>query len=246
MRHLIWTITATAVIGTATVTDVNAAENSRASKEETIGVGAGAIIGAAAGGPVGFIVGAAVGAKLGDTMHKKDNRIDTLTTSLDASHQSISSLEDDVDELTTNIDTVTAELEQVRRVSRPELISLMQAGIAMDLLFRTDEDVLADTTGIRLQELALTLSAMPEIQVQLDGFADERGDADYNQQLSERRVQFVRNQLIAAGIDPARIGHAAHGEVPAQDDNVDSLALERRVSVKLFIDESPSFASTPN
>ena len=85
MRHLIWTITATAVIGTATVTDVNAAENSRASKEETIGVGAGAIIGAAAGGPVGFIVGAAVGAKLGDTMHKKDNRIDTLTTSLDAS-----------------------------------------------------------------------------------------------------------------------------------------------------------------
>ena len=246
MRHLIWTITATAVLGTATVSAAGAAQDSHASKEETIGVGAGAIIGAAAGGPVGFIVGAAVGAKLGDTMHKKDDQIGTLTTSLDASHRSISRLEDDVNELTSNIDTVTDELEHVRRVSRPELISLMQAGIAMDLLFRTDEDVLADTTGIRLQELALTLSAMPDIQVQLDGFADERGDADYNQQLSERRVQFVRDQLIAAGINPARIVSTAHGEVPAQDDNVDSLALERRVSVKLFIDESPSFASTPN
>ena len=246
MRHLFWTITATAVIGTTIVSNAGAAENSRASKEETIGVGAGAVIGAAAGGPVGFILGAAVGAKLGDTMHKKDNRIDTLTASLDTSHRSIADLEDDVNELSSNVDTVTAELDQVRRVSRPELISLMQAGIAMDLLFRTDEDVLADTTGIRLQELALTLAAMPEIQVQLDGFADERGDADYNQQLSERRVRFVRDQLIAAGIDSSRIGHTAHGEVPAQDDNVDSLALERRVSVKLFIDESPSFASTPN
>ena len=246
MRHLIWTITATAVIGAATVANAGAAENTRASKEETIGVGAGAVIGAAAGGPVGFVVGAALGARLGDAMQKKDKRIDTLTTSLDTSRQSVADLEDDVHELTSNIDTVTAELEQVRRVSRPELISLMQAGIAMDLLFRTDEDVLADTTGIRLQELALTLAAMPDIQVQLDGFADERGDAEYNQRLSERRVQFVRQQLIAAGIDPARIGHTAHGEVPAQDDNVDSLALERRVSVKLFIDESPSFASTPN
>ena len=244
MRHLICTITATAVIGTATI--ASAAENGHASKQETIGVGTGAVIGAVAGGPVGFIVGAAVGAKLGDTMQSKETHIDTLTTSLDAPRQSIDDLEDDVRELTSNVDTVTAELEQVRRVSRPELVSLMQAGIAMDLLFRTDEDVLADTTGIRLQELALTLAAMPDIQVQLDGFADERGDANYNQQLSERRVKFVRDQLIAAGINPARIGHNAHGEVPAQDDSVDSLALERRVSVKLFIDESPSFASTPN
>ena len=29
-------------------------------------------------------------------------------------------------------------------------------------------------------------------RIQLDGFADERGDAAYNEALSERRVQFIR------------------------------------------------------
>ena len=43
----------------------------KASKEETIGIGSGGVIGAVAGGPVGFIVGSAIGAKLGDNWHKK-------------------------------------------------------------------------------------------------------------------------------------------------------------------------------
>lgn len=245
MRNLIWTITATTLIVTASLVTTSAAHAKQASKQETIGVGTGGVIGAAAGGPVGFVIGAAIGAKLGDTLNKKDGKIDSLTTSLDTSSSSVDELEDDVRQLQSNFDTVSAELAQVRRTSRPQLVSLMQAGIAMDLLFRTDEHVLADATGIRLQELATALAGMPDIQVQLDGFADERGEAEYNLQLSEKRVEFVRDQLIAAGIDPSRIGHAAHGEAPAQDDNVDSLALERRVSVKLFIDESPSFASTP-
>ena len=86
---------------------------------------------------------------------------------------------------------------------------------------------------------------MPDIYVQLDGFADERGASDYNFELSRKRVEFVRDQLVDAGIHPSRIRIAAHGETPAQDDSVDSYALERRVSLKLFIDDSPSFASTP-
>ena len=45
----------------------------------------------------------------------------------------------------------------------------------MDLLFRTDEYALADTTGGRFASLASTLASMPDIRVQLDGFADERG-----------------------------------------------------------------------
>lgn len=55
----------------------------------------------------------------------------------------------------------------------------------------------------------------------------------------------MRDQLAAAGIEPSRIRITAHGEAPAQDDSIDSYALERRVSLKLFIDDSPSFASTP-
>lgn len=246
MRKSIWTITATSLVLAGLASTAPAAQAESTSKEETIGIGTGGVIGAVAGGPVGLIIGAAIGATLGDTLHRKDSEIDSLTSSLDDSRGTIDDLEYNVSELTTDFETLSAELEQVERVSRPELVNLMQAGIAMDLLFRTDEHVLADTTGGRLNELAQKLSTMGDIRIQLDGFADERGDSDYNQQLSEKRVQFVREQLIAAGIDAGRISHTAHGEAAAQDDTVDSFALERRVSVKLFIDDSPAFASNPD
>jgi outer membrane protein OmpA-like peptidoglycan-associated protein len=148
--------------------------------------------------------------------------------------------------LNRNLDSLSAELERLRAVDRPELVSLMQAGIAMDLLFRTDEHVLADTTGGRLAELAGELAIMSDIRVQLDGFADERGDSDYNLQLSQKRVEFVREQLVAAGVDPSRIQVSAHGEAPAQDESADSYALERRVSLRLFIDNSRPLAANSN
>jgi len=138
-----------------------------ASTKENIGIGSGAVVGALAGGPVGFIIGAAIGAKLGDAANSKSERIDALQGSLQDSQRSVASLESGIDEL-------SAEVEQLQSVARPELVSLMQAGIDMDLLFRTDEFALTDTTGDRLAQMAGTLARMPGVRIQLDGFADER------------------------------------------------------------------------
>jgi outer membrane protein OmpA-like peptidoglycan-associated protein len=218
------TIALIAILALATQT-----ASAAASKEENIGVGSGAIVGAIAGGPVGFIIGAALGAKLGDTLHSKSERIDTLQGSLQDSEQSVAMLEHGIDEL--------------KDIARPELTSLMQAGIDMDLLFRTDEFALTDTTGDRLTQMAATLANMPGVRIQLDGFADERGDAAYNHVLSEKRVEFVRNLFITSGVHPTRISSSAHGESVAQNPDIDSYALERRVSVKLFIDNASSVAS---
>jgi outer membrane protein OmpA-like peptidoglycan-associated protein len=211
----------------------------KSSKEEGIGIGSGSLVGAIVGGPVGFIVGAAVGAKIGDSIHKKNERIDNLQDTVASSNNTVDRLEDDVD-------TLNVEIDRLQNVARPELVSLLQAGIAMDLLFRTDESVLADTTGDRLAQLAGTLAGMSDIHIQLDGFADERGGAAYNQALSERRVQFIRDQFVAAGVHPDRINVSAHGESAAEDENLDSYALERRVSMTLFIDNAPSLAANPN
>lgn len=238
------TISAIAALGLIALAP--AAAQAGASKQENIGVGSGAIIGAAAGGPVGLIIGAAIGASIGDNIHQKTSEIESLSVSLEQSRGEVEILERDVSDLDADIDALNADLERLQRIARPEVVSLLQAGIAMDLLFRTDESVLADTTGIRLNELATTLATMPDIQVQLDGFADERGDEGYNQQLSQQRVEFVRDQLIAAGIQPSRISVAAHGESPAQDESIDSYALERRVSLTLFVDTTPALAANPN
>lgn len=231
------------IIITVAVAAYLPAASANASKEENIGVGSGVVIGALAGGPVGAIIGAAIGAKAGDTVHKRSETIDTLSGALDDSRGDVSNLESDIRALNRDIDSLSAELAQFEEIDRPQLVNLMQAGIAMDLLFRTDEYVLADTTGGRLSELAGAVASMKDVRIQLDGFADERGDADYNLALSAKRVDYVRDQLVAAGVDPARIHTSAHGEAPAQDDTVDSYALERRVALKIFIDKSAAVAS---
>ena len=237
--------TISAITALSLVTMVPVAAQAAASKQERIGVGAGAIVGAAAGGPVGLIIGAAIGAGIGDNIGQKNDEIETLSAELAASRSEVVRLERDIDRMDRDLDTLSAELQQMQRYSSPETVSLLESGIVTDLLFRTDEAVLADTTGSRLHELATTLAAMPGIQVQLDGFADERGDEQYNQELSEQRVEFIREQLVAAGVDASRITANAHGESPAQDDTVDSYALERRVSLKLYTDDVTSVAANP-
>lgn len=57
--------------------------------------------------------------------------------------------------------------------------------------------------------------------VRLTGHADRlnsTGHGDYNQRLSERRVQTVREMLVRMGVDPAKVRTEARGdELPVQD-----------------------------
>ncbi|MBT8086570.1 MAG: DUF456 family protein [Gammaproteobacteria bacterium] len=232
------TIALLATLTASLLTSAPASAAGNASKEETVGVASGAVIGAAAGGPVGFIVGAAIGARIGDIFYQKNNKLQTLETALGESRVTAASLEN-------NLDTLTNEIDRLQAVARPELIALLQAGIDMDLLFRTDESTLLDTTGERLTQLAATLATMPDIRIQLDGFADTRGDEQYNFELSKKRVEFVRGLLIDAGVHPDQVIFSAHGESTARDETLDSYALERRVGVKLFINDTTSVASNP-
>lgn len=238
MRNILWTVTVLALVAAAP-----AASAKEASREETIGVGVGGLLGAIAGGPVGFIIGAGIGAKIGDEIDNRNDEIDSLNVSLDESETTVVELERDLEAVTADFNEAAGELEHMQRLAQPELIAMMQTGVNVDLLFRTDEDVLSDSMGTRLWSLAQSLATNPNIHVRLDGFADERGDVEYNQRLSERRVEFVRDQLIAAGVDESRISYTAHGEVTAQDETIDSFALERRVSLRFYIDGATSVAA---
>ena len=228
------------------VSTASAAEGG-ASRDETIGVGAGVVIGALAGGPVGAVVGAAIGAKLGDSFGQKSARIDLLDAEVESGRKNIARLEKDVRRLGRDNSALDKDVRRLQAMNRPELIALLQAGIEMDLLFRTDEHVLADETGSRLGTMAETLASIPDVRVRLDGYSDERGDASYNHGLSLRRAEHVRDVLIASGVPASRIDVAAHGESPVSAPSVDNYALERRVSLTLFVSDSvsPSLAAAP-
>ena len=233
---LLHRIIATALALAITVPALGAERS--ASSAEHVGVGAGVVAGAVAGGPVGALLGAAVGAKLGDAFRSRQERADALAAELDVERAGRSGLQ-------AQNRALESEIDRLRSAARPELVSLLQAGIEMDLLFRTDEHVLINATDARLKSFASTLAALPDVEIRIDGYSDERGDEAYNLRLSEKRAAYVRDALVGAGFPSARIHVNAHGESPAADATPDSFALERRVSMTVSIRDAESLAATP-
>ena len=69
----------------------------------------------------------------------------------------------------------------------------------------------------------------------VEGYTDDRGDAAYNQHLSEQRAQAVKDELVAHGVDASIIKTAGFGESkPIADNNTrDGRAQNRRVTIKV-------------
>jgi hypothetical protein len=55
------------------------------------------------------------------------------------------------------------------------------------------------------------LESKPEAHLILEGYADPRGDAEYDQKLSERRVERVKSFLVQQGVSEAKIDTKAFG-----------------------------------
>ena len=212
-----------------------------ASREEMTGAGTGAVLGAVVGGPVGLILGGAAGAVLGDRFHQREARGDALAAELDAARGERDRLQATLQRQRNDTGRALAELERLRASGGDELAALLEAGLQMDLPFRTDEDELHTALSARLLTLAGRIAGAPDIAIQIDGYADPRGSSDYNAALSLKRAESVRRILQQAGVPADRITTFGHGEPVATADDAapvdaspDELALARRVTVTLY------------
>lgn len=79
-------------------------------------------------------------------------------------------------------------------------------------LFAFDSAVLASSQP-KLDEIATALKATPSVSnVVISGFTDRLGSDKYNQKLSERRANAVRDYLVSAGITADRLNAVGQGE----------------------------------
>jgi OOP family OmpA-OmpF porin len=71
--------------------------------------------------------------------------------------------------------------------------------------------------------------------VVVEGYTDDSGDAAYNQQLSEKRAEAVKAELVANGANPDKISTVGHGEDnPIADNSTrEGRAKNRRVEIKV-------------
>ncbi len=74
-----------------------------------------------------------------------------------------------------------------------------------------------------------------DLNITIEGHADERGTREYNLALGERRANSVRGYLIALGVNPSRVGTISYGkERPAvPGSNETSWAQNRRGVTKV-------------
>jgi outer membrane protein OmpA-like peptidoglycan-associated protein len=86
----------------------------------------------------------------------------------------------------------------------------------------------------QLDEIARLLSTQPKLKLRITGHTDNRGGADYNVQLSQRRAQAIVAALVGTyGISGDRLSAAGMGaNAPvASNDNEDGRARNRRVEL---------------
>lgn len=104
----------------------------------------------------------------------------------------------------------------------------------LEVQFGFDRWNLSDRDQTSLVGLVKELKANDKLAVELEGYTDQVGDAEYNVQLSQRRVEAVRRFLVKQGVEQPRI-HAV-GLGPILDPSTPK-EKKRRVTVKLTLAE---------
>ncbi|MGJ8586009.1 MAG: peptidoglycan-associated lipoprotein Pal [Marinosulfonomonas sp.] len=90
-------------------------------------------------------------------------------------------------------------------VGDPRSPAYFQQTIGDRVLFEVDQSVLTPTALATLQQQAEWLMTNGEYTAIIEGHADEQGTREYNQALSEKRANAVKDFLVSRGVSSARL-----------------------------------------
>jgi peptidoglycan-associated lipoprotein len=105
---------------------------------------------------------------------------------------------------------VRAEAEA--RAARERATAAARASIEEMVFFDYDKSDIRDDAAAVLRRKADVLRASPQVQLRIQGHADERGSTEYNIALGNRRAEAVRQFLIGFGLAEARFSIISYGE----------------------------------
>ncbi|MBD3648404.1 MAG: OmpA family protein [Pseudomonadales bacterium] len=160
-------------------------------------------------------------------------------------------------ELEGELSRVEAEHRKTEQKMKRELASLeraldrseeerkaLAAAPELPIQFRTDSSDIEQHYQDQLAGIADLVADRPDVQIRLSGFADRRGSAEYNQRLSEARVQEVKKYLMSHGVSVRQIAAQAYGESRPvkEEETAENNFFDRRVVMK-FVPADESVAA---
>lgn len=114
-----------------------------------------------------------------------------------------------------------AERDRVGRVAR------VRETLSDIVYFEYDSDQLTQEAQEKLRTKVAIIRANPNLQVQVEGHADERGSTEYNLALGQRRAETVRDFMAGYGVDTGRIVTISFGEERPLMEGVEESAWAR-------------------
>ena len=207
----------------------NIGSNSSTAREQHRSALGGAMIGAAIAGPVGAGAGAVLGGGVIGKLWGKIRISNEYRAELIAENHSLQqraqSRELHIAELNQDIDTLLAKSSDWQSRQLP-------------IQFKTASSEIEGHYESQLKDVAALLSRNPDTNVVLSGFADRRGDSDYNLQLSEQRVAELKAYLLSHGVNRTQVITQAFGESQpvAAEDSAENHFFDRRVVMAFEVD----------
>lgn len=97
--------------------------------------------------------------------------------------------------------------------------------------FAIDSAAINEIGDDEIAKVASVLADNPDIRIQVDGYTDSTGPLKYNEALSVRRADAVRDRLVADGIDASRLETRGFGPAnpAASNDTPEGRDLNRRI-----------------
>lgn len=105
-----------------------------------------------------------------------------------------------------------------------------------DLLFATDSANLNEESKKALSELAKLMQKNKKKDIRIDGYTDSTGTVEYNNALSIRRANSVKDYLEGQGVSASRMSTKGYGKSNPIADNktVEGRQKNRRVEIVIL------------
>ena len=133
--------------------------------------------------------------------------------------------------------TTNIEITLIARPRQP-LVRLRRNDIQIrrQINFATDSAEILSTSFALMTEIADVVMRNPDLsRIEIQGHTDNRGGREYNQDLSQRRAESVRDWLLQNGVDASRLEARGYGMTRALVPNITPANRARNRRVQFII-----------